>query len=59
MRKYIFYIAALAAAAFATSCAEMMNDARDAEVVAPIKVAYKIDIKDFTALSDELLALLA
>ena len=49
MRKYIFYIAALAAAAFTASCAEMMNDARDAEVVAPIKVAYKIDIKEFTA----------
>lgn len=49
MRKYIYYIAALAATLFASSCSEMMNDARDAEVVAPIKVAYKIDIKEFTA----------
>lgn len=49
MRKYIYYIAALAATLFASSCSEMMNDARDAEVVALIKVAYKIDIKEFTA----------
>ena len=44
MRKYIYYIAALAATLFASSCSEMMNDARDAEVVAPVKVTCKIDI---------------
>ena len=49
MKKYIYYIATLAAAFMATSCAEMMNDARDAEIVEPIKVAYTVDIKDFTA----------
>ena len=48
MRKYIYYIAAFAALIL-SSCSEMMNDALDAEVVAPIKVAYKIDIKNFTA----------
>lgn len=38
------------AATFAfASCAEMMNDARDAEVVELIDVVYKVDIKDFTA----------
>ena len=31
------------------SCAEMMNDARDTEKVELIEVAYKVDIKDFTA----------
>ena len=49
MKKYIYYIATLAAAFMATSCAEMMNDARDAEIVEPISVVYKVDIKDFTA----------
>lgn len=39
----------MAALALATSCAEMMNDARDAAVVEPIRIAYAIDIKDFTA----------
>lgn len=33
---------------FATSCAEMMNDAREAEIVELIDVAYKVEIKNFT-----------
>ena len=49
MRKYIYYIAAFAAIALASSCSKMMNDALDAEIVEPIKVAYTVDIKDFTA----------
>ncbi len=49
MRKYIFYIVALAATAFTSSCAKMMNDARDAEVVELISVVYQININDFKA----------
>ena len=49
MRKYIYYIAAFAAIALASSCSKMMNDALDAEIVEPIKVAYTVDIKGFTA----------
>ncbi len=47
MKRYIYYIAALCAAFAATSCAEMMNDALDAEKVELIDVAYKVDIKAF------------
>ena len=49
MRKYIYYIAAFAAIVFASSCSKMMNEALEAEIVEPIKVAYTIDIKGFTA----------
>ena len=49
MKRYINYIAAFAAALFSVSCAEMVNDARDAEKVQLIQVAYKVDINDFTA----------
>lgn len=48
MKKYIYYIATLAAAFMATSCAEMMNDARDAEIVELIDVAYKVNIRELT-----------
>ncbi len=44
MRKYIYYIAAFAAIALASSCSKMMNDALDAEIVTPVKVTCKIDI---------------
>ena len=47
MRKYIYYIAAFAAIALASSCSKMMHDALDAEIVEPIKVTYQINIKDF------------
>ena len=49
MKRYINYIAAFAAALFSVSCAEMVNDAREAEKVQLIQVAYKVDINDFTA----------
>ena len=49
MKRYIYYIAMFAVALVTSSCAEMMNDARDAEKVELIEVAYKVDIKDFTA----------
>ena len=49
MRKYLYYIAAVAATLLTVSCSEMMNDARDAEIVQKVTVAYTIDIKDFTA----------
>ena len=49
MRKYIYYIAAFAAIVFASSCCKMMNEALEAEIVEPIKVAYTVDIKNFTA----------
>ncbi len=48
MKRYIYYIAALLATMVTTSCAEMMNDARKAEKVELIEVAYKIDIEDLT-----------
>ena len=48
MKRYIYYIAAFATMLFATSCAEMMNDAREAEIVELIDVAYKVEIKNFT-----------
>ena len=47
MKRYIYYIAMFLAAATVTSCAEMMNDAREAEKVELINVAYRVDIKDF------------
>ena len=49
MRKYLSYIAAVAATLLTVSCSEMMNEARDAEIVQKVTVAYTIDIKDFTA----------
>ena len=49
MRKYLYYIAAVAATLLTVSCSEMMNEARDAEIVQKVTVAYTIDIKDFTA----------
>ena len=49
MKRYINYIAVFAAALFSVSCAEMVNDAREAEKVQLIQVAYKVDINDFTA----------
>ena len=49
MRKYIYYIAAFAAIVFVSSCCKMMNEALEAEIVEPIKVAYTVDIKNFTA----------
>ena len=49
MKRYINYIAAFVAALFSVSCAEMVNDAREAEKVQLIQVAYKVDINDFTA----------
>ena len=49
MKRYINYIAAFAAVLFSVSCAEMVNDAREAEKVQLIQVAYKVDINDFTA----------
>lgn len=49
MRKHIYNIIALAVALLFASCAEMMNDARDAEIVAPITVSFKVDINSFTA----------
>ena len=47
MKRYIYYIATLLATFATTSCAEMMNDAIEAEKVQLINVAYKVDIKDF------------
>ena len=49
MKRYIYYIATFAAALFAVSCSEMMNDAREVDVVEKIEVAYKVDINSFTA----------
>ncbi|MBE6199996.1 MAG: DUF4876 domain-containing protein [Rikenellaceae bacterium] len=49
MKRYIFNIVMLLVAISSFSCAEMMNDARDTEKVELIEVAYKVDIKDFTA----------
>lgn len=49
MKRYIYSILALAAMVVSTSCAEMMNDARDAEIISKVKVSYKVDIKSFTA----------
>ena len=48
MKRYIYYIATFTAMLFATSCAEMMNEAREAEVVELIDVAYKINIRELT-----------
>ena len=48
MKRYIYFIATLAAALFCSSCAEMMNEAREAEVVKLIDVAYKINIRELT-----------
>ena len=49
MRKYLYYIAAVAATLLIASCSKMMNEALDAEIVQKVTVAYTIDIKDFTA----------
>ena len=49
MRKYLNYIAAVAATLLIASCSKMMNEALDAEIVQKVTVAYTIDIKDFTA----------
>ena len=48
MKRYIYFIAILTIALFCSSCAEMMNDAREAEVVKLIDVAYKINIRELT-----------
>ena len=49
MRKYLNYIAAVAATLLIASCSKMMNEALDAEIVQKVTVAYTIDIKNFTA----------
>ena len=53
MKRYIYYIIALLAVMSASSCAEMMNEAREAEIVQLIDVAYKVNIKDLTTVEGE------